>query len=442
MDSRIASFRAALDARPLCGFQYRLIAMAVLLLLTDGYDNYTVGYVVPVLSRLWHVPPSSFGVIFTAGIIGLTVGAMACSPIADRFGARWMLMICTAAYAILTLVTAFTPSWEVLLALRFVTGLALGGAMPSAVALVSEYAPTRVRNLLVAIAVCGFALGGAIGGLVAAATVARLGWQFVFILGGAVPLAALPFLIRWLPESLPKLLVDRPPYTRLRRTLAQVAPTWEPPPVGGVASQPREQRFPVRELFVDGYAVSTLLIWVAFICNLLLLYFLSAWLPSVVNASGRSLAVANISVAVYQIGGIGGALILSVLCDRTGRPQPVLACAFLGAAICCAAIGQVGEDTALLLAAAAGAGFCVVGGQIAGNAFVGNYYPSPARATGIGWALGVGRFGSILGPLIGGMLIGLHVTMPVLFACCALPALLGSLCVLLVRRISTEEYLT
>lgn len=411
--------------------------MVVLLLLTDGYDNYTVGYVVPVLSRIWHVPPSSFGVVFTAGIIGLTLGAMACSPISDRFGARWMLMICTALYAVLTLVTALAPSWEVLLAMRFVTGLALGGAMPSAVALVSEYAPTRVRNLLVAIAVCGFALGGAVGGLVAAATIARLGWQFVFILGGAVPLATLPFLLRWLPESLPRLLADRPPYTRLGQILAQVAPGWEPPPANDGPHQSTKQRFPVRQLFVAGYAASTLLIWVAFICNLLLLYFLAVWLPSVVNASGRPLAVANLTVAIYQIGGIAGALVLAILCDRTGRPQPVLACAFLGAAIYCAAIGQVGEDTALLLATACGAGFCVVGGQIAGNAFAGNYYPSAARATGIGRALGVGRFGSILGPLIGGMLIGLHVTMPVLFACAAIPALLGSLCVLLVRRTST-----
>ena len=163
MDPRIVSFRAALDGRRLSGFQYRLIGIALLLLLTDGYDNYAVGYVVPVLSKLWHVEPSSFGAIFSAGIIGLTVGAMICSPISDRFGARRVLLACTAMYAILTLGTALAPSWGVLLILRFITGLALGGAMPSAVALVSEYSPSKVRNFLVAIAVCGFALGGVVG---------------------------------------------------------------------------------------------------------------------------------------------------------------------------------------------------------------------------------------------------------------------------------------
>ena len=438
MQPGIASFRAALDTRPLSRFQYRLIGMALLVLLTDGYDNYVVGSVVPVLTRLWQVQPSSFGAVFTAGIIGLTIGAMICSPASDRFGARRTLIGCMAIYAVLTLVTALAPSVRVLLLLRFVTGLALGGAMPSTIALVSEYAPTHVRNLLVAVAVCGFALGAAVCGLVAAASVARFGWQFMFILGGVVPLAALPLLLRWLPESLPTLLAERPPHARLGIILKQIGLTWEPPPGEAVTARPGKPRFPVRELFVAGYAASTVLIWVAFVCNLLLLYFLSVWLPSVVYASGRSLEVGNVTVAIYQIGGIAGALVLAILCDRSGRPQPVLACAFLGAAVSCIAAGQVGANTALLLLSAAGAGFCVVGGQIAGNAFVGNYYPASARATGIGWALGVGRLGSIVGPIAGGILIGLHVTTPALFSFFAVPALLGSICVWLVRPAPSE----
>lgn len=432
MDPRITSFRAALDARPLAAFHYRLIALALLLLLTDGYDTYAVGYVIPVLSKLWNVPPASFGAIFSAGIVGLTVGAMVCSPISDRFGARRVLIACTVMYAVLTLATALASSWTVLFGLRFITGLALGGAMPSAIALVADYSRTKLRNVMVAVAVCGFATGGAVGGLVAAGTIARFGWESVFVLGGAVPLLMLPLLGLWLPESLPRLLADRPPYARLQPILKQIAPGWEPP--SAVADVRERDRFPVKQLFTTGYAVPTLLIWVAFVCNLLLLYFLSAWLPAVVNASGRSLATGNLAVATYQIGGIVGAVLLSVLCDRTGRPQTVLACAFLGAAAFCMAIGQVGSDTFLLFATAAGAGFCVVGGQITSNAFVGNYYPVAARATGVGWALGIGRLGSIAGPIVGGILIGLHVSMPILFAVLAVPALLGSLCVLLVSR--------
>lgn len=439
MDARIASFRAALDGSRLSFFQYRLIAIGLLVLLTDGFDNYVVGFVVPVLSRLWHVAPSAFATVFAVGIVGLTVGAMVCSTLSDRFSARWTLITCTAIYAILTLLTALANSLEVLLVLRFVTGLALGGAMPSVIALVSDYSPRRVRTLMTTISGCGFALGGAAGGLVAAVAIAPFGWQFMFILGGAVPLLSLPLLVLWLPESLPKLLASRTPRARARKWLREIVPEWEvSPPLVGTEGVERTSR-PVRVLFAAGYAGPTLLIWAAFICNLLLLYFLTAWLPTVVNSSGRSLALANVTTAVYQVGGIIGALTLAFLCDRTARPQTVLACAFLGAAICCLAIGQASGHTLLLMLGIAGAGFCVVGGQNASNAFVGSYYPLSARATGVGWALGVGRFGSIMGPLVGGLLIGLDVSFPIVFALLAVPAVLGCVCVSLVRSVPSPH---
>ncbi|MBV8911720.1 MAG: aromatic acid/H+ symport family MFS transporter [Acetobacteraceae bacterium] len=434
MDPRIPEFRAALDARPVSGFQIRLLALAVLLLMTDGYDTQAIGYVAPMLTGLWQVPRASFGPVFSAGLVGLMLGAMVFTPIADRYGPRRVLLACTAAYAFLTLATALAPSREVLLVLRFLTGLGLGGAMPNAIALVSEYSPTRVRTLMVAAAVCGFSLGGALGGGVAAAVMGQFGWQSVFLIGGVLPLVALPLLGRWLPESLPRLLADPPPQTRLHAVVAQVAPGWTPPAAGRSLLEPRKQGFPLRLLFAAGYAVPTLLIWVAFFCNLVLLYFLANWLPSVVHASGLSVEMANITTAAYQGGGTIGALVLAWICDRVGRAQPVLACAFLGAALCTALIGVAGTAAPALLMSAAGAGFCVVGGQIAANAFTGNYYPAAMRATGVGWALGMGRFGSIFGPLIGGVLIGLDVSTPTLFVLFAAPALVAGLCVLLVKR--------
>lgn len=439
MDPRIPEFRAALDERPVSRFQLRLLALAVLLLITDGYDTQAIGYVAPVLTGLWEVPRASFGPVFSAGLAGLMLGAMIFTPIADRYGSRRVLLICTAVYASLTLATAFAPSREVLLVLRFLTGLGLGGAMPNVIALVSEYSPTRVRTLMVAATVCGFSLGGALGGAVAATTMAHFGWQSVFVVGGILPLIILPFLARWLPESLPRLLADPAPQTRLRAVVAQVVPGWTPSAAGGGLPVRSKRAFPLGLLFAKGYAAPTLLIWSAFFCNLIVLYFLANWLPSVVHASGLSVEMASIVTATYQGGGTAGALVLAWICDRVGRPQPVLACAFLGAALCTALIGMVGTDAPALIASAAGAGFCVVGGQIAANAFTGNYYPAAMRATGVGWALGMGRFGSIFGPLIGGVLIGLQLSTPTLFVLFALPALLAALCILLVRRAPDAE---
>ncbi len=435
MDTRVLSFRAALDARPVSKFQVRLVVFAVVLLVMDGYDTQAIGYVAPVLSSLWHIDRGAFGPIFGAGLIGLTLGTLVFAPISDRIGCRPVLIGCTVMYGVLTLATALANSWGMLLVLRFLTGLGLGGAMPSTIALVSDYSPTRHRNLMVTMAVCGFALGGAVGGFVAAATIHKFGWQCVFILGGIVPLIALPFLIGWLPESFPRLLGDSAPRARLAKLVAEIAPGWEVPEPAVSVVEASEQRFPVAALFNKGYAIQTFLIWTIFFCNLLLLYFFVNWIPSVATSSGQSLQVANLTAALFQLVGIIGALILAFICDRSRRPQVVLAGAYLGAALSCYLFGSAaGSSVGLLIASAAVAGFCIVGAQGVVNAFAGNYYPAAIRATGVGWALGIGRLGSILGPVIAGILISLNVTTQTLFALFAIPAVLAAISAAIVKK--------
>jgi AAHS family 4-hydroxybenzoate transporter-like MFS transporter len=167
----------------------------------------------------------------------------------------------------------------------------------------------------------------------------------------------------------------------------------------------------------------------------LLLYFFVNWIPTVVSGSGQSLQTANLTAGVFQLSGILGALILSFIGDRTGWTQMVLGCTYVCAAVCCYLFGSAaGSSLPVLMGSAAIAGFCVVGAQGVANAFAGNYYPAAIRATGVGWALGVGRFGSILGPLVGGILLSLHVTTQTLFTFFAIPALIAAICALLVKR--------
>jgi MFS transporter, AAHS family, 4-hydroxybenzoate transporter len=442
MDTRVLSFRAALDARPVSRFQIRLVILAVALLIMDGYDTQAIGYVAPVLSGMWHVDRGAFGPIFSAGLIGLTLGTLVFAPISDRIGCRPVLIGCTILYGVLTLATAVADSWGTLLALRFLTGLGLGGAMPSTIALVSDYSPTRHRNLMVTMAVCGFALGGAVGGFVAAATIQKFGWQCVFILGGIIPLITLPFLMRWLPESFPRLLVDPAPRLRLAQIVAELVPGWDISKAAAPALEIAKQRFPVAALFNKGYAIQTFLIWTIFFCNLLLLYFFVNWIPTVATSSGQSLQAANLTAGIFQLVGIIGALVLAFIGDRSRRPQAVLACAYVGAALSCYLFGSMaGSTPGLLIISAAVAGFCIVGAQGVANAFAGNYYPAAIRATGVGWALGIGRFGSITGPLVGGILISLQVTTPTLFALFAIPAILAAVSAILVKR-SPEQTLS
>jgi len=428
VDQRIVSFRAALDARPLTGFHIRMVAIAVLLLLTEGFDSQAIGYVAPALRDLLHLTPLQMGSALSVGLLGLTIGALVFSPLADRFKTRGLLVICILICGVSTLATIWVSSLEMLVALRFLTGFGVGGVMPQAIGVVSEYAPTRCRTLIVTVAGAGFSLGGVVGGTVSAALIPKYGWQSVLIFGGVAALLMLPLAMWSFPNSLPQLLNSAEPRAELKKVVAILAPGWKEPKVAAV-----QERFPVSLLFAGGYSGRTLLIWTAYLMNIMALYFILNWLPSVLKAGGLSIARSSLITSLYSAGGIVGGLLLAYLSDKT-KPQWMLGIAFVGSALCLLGLGSAGTNTVLLTVGAIGAGFCTIGGQNAMNAFTSAYYPAAARATGLGWALGVGRCGSILGPYLGGVLLEVGVSGPNLLKLAAVPALITAIAMLLVPK--------
>ncbi|HUA18778.1 MAG TPA: MFS transporter [Bryobacteraceae bacterium] len=429
MDQRIVSFRVALDARPLTGFHIRMVAIAVLLLLTEGFDSQAIGYVAPALRDLLHLTPLQMGSALSVGLFGLTLGALVFSPLADRFKTRGLLVVCILICGVSTLATIWVSSLDMLIALRFLTGFGVGGVMPQAIGVVSEYAPTRCRTLIVTIAGAGFSLGGVVGGTVSAALIPKYGWQSVLAFGGVAALLMLPFAMWSFPNSLPQLLNSAEPRTELKKVVALLAPGWREPQVAAV----KEEHFPVRILFEGGYSGRTLLIWTAYLMNIMALYFILNWLPSVLKAGGLSIARSSVITSLYSAGGIVGGLLLAYLSDKT-KPQWMLGIAFVGSALCLLGLGSAGANAVLLTVGAIGAGFCTIGGQNAMNAFTSAYYPAAARATGLGWALGVGRCGSILGPYLGGVLLQVGVSGPNLLKLAAVPALITAIAILLVSK--------
>jgi len=281
MHNQIASFRAALDARPVSRYQWLILVLLALLLVTDGYDAQVLGYVVPALAKDWGLEKAAFGPVFSANLLGLTLGSLAVTPLADRFGVRCILLCCVLIYASLTVLMIFADSLNTLMAARFICGIGMGGAMPSAMALMSEYSPPRLRTLMVTLAACGFSFGGAAGGFVAAGFIDSFGWQAVFLAGGVTPLLLFPFLFWLLPESLPRLLRDAPPYARLQKVTARMLPDWRAPAASEEENrQEQGSKLTVVELFRHGYARPTLLLWATFFVSLILLYFMISWLPS------------------------------------------------------------------------------------------------------------------------------------------------------------------
>lgn len=430
MDTRIAGFRQTLDAGKVTGFTYFILGLIALLLVTDGFGTQAIGFVAPVIGKAWGLKKGVIAGAITMGLVGVMIGACGVTPLADRIGARRILIACALAYGVLMAATSQVHDLQGLIWMRFFTGVALGGAMPAGIALVSEYSPTRLRATLVTVAVCGFSIGGALGGFAASMLTARFGWPSVFIAGGIAPIVLAPFLYLWLPESLPRVLIGKAGAIAMT-SVGKIAPRWSPgtAPASGEVTR----HVPVVGLFQDGNAAPTVLIWVLYFMNLMVLYTLSNYLPTIITGAGMPMSTANAATSFYQLAGVPGALVCSYLCDRAGS-RLILPVVFLGTSVFCFLIGSAGSNPGLVIAGASMAGLFVVGGQAGANAFVGNFYPSHVRATGIGWALGIGRLGTILGSFVIGKLLEAGADAHTLFELCAIPGLFAAAAIWFVAR--------
>jgi len=429
MGDRVDGFRQTLDSSKVSPFLYAVAGLIALLLVTDGFGTQAMGFVTPVIAKAWAIKPAALKGAISMGLVGIMIGACGVTPVADRIGARRILIACALSYGVLMAGTALVKDMNGLLWMRFVTGIALGGAMPAGIALVSEYAPTRLRSTMVTVAVSGFSIGGALGGVVAALVIQRFGWPAVFVVGGVAPVLIAPLLWLWLPESVPLVTVGKVG-GRPMAAVAKLAPAWTPSPG---APEAVHAHAPVVALFQDGLATPTVLIWVLYFMNLLVLYTLSNWLPTIVTGAGMPLSTAIAAASFYQLGGVVGGLLFAFCCDRFGSRR-IMPAIFLGTSVFCFLIGAAGQNPNLVVGAATTAGLFVIGGQAAANAFVGNYYPSHVRASGIGWALGIGRLGGILGPYVIGMLLEAGAQPRTLFEICAVPGLFSAAAIWFVAR--------
>jgi AAHS family 4-hydroxybenzoate transporter-like MFS transporter len=414
-----------LDRQPFHSFHLRLGVLCALAVLMDGFDAQAMGFVAPSLLEQWHISRVALSPILSSGLVGMLVGALLFGPLGDRLGRKRILVFCTLWFGIGSLLTARVNSAEPMLWLRLVTGFGLGGAMPNATALTSEYMPRRLRATGVMLMFFGFSMGAAIGGFVAAGLINRYGWQAVFVVGGLLPLAAAAALIVALPESIRFLLLKGGEQQRVAGLLRKVAPN-APVAAGYARIEERKPGFPVSQLFTERRAGTTLLLWIIFFMSLLDLYFLNSWLPTVIYDAGVPLEQAITITALFQVGGAAAAIVLGRVVDRQ-MSYGVLAWVYAGAAICVFLIGLVSGTVAVETAAVFAAGFCVIGGQTCSNSLAAESYPTLLRSTGVGWALGIGRIGSIVGPVVGGLLLSFDWGMRRVFLAAAAPALVAAL---------------
>lgn len=403
-----------------------VVALCFLTIVFDGYDLIVYGSVVPSLIREWSLSPAQAGAIGSYALAGMLIGALAAGPLTDRFGRRRLMLAGITWFSVAMLLCAAAPGPEILGLLRFVAGLGLGGVIPSAIALTVEYAPRSRRQLYNAAMFAGYSVGGVLAAVLALLLVADHGWRPMMALGGAPLLVVLPLVWRFLPESVGWL------DARGRVEEAERLATRYGLDLGALRGE-RSDRSSMRTLFDPGRRRATLLFGAAGFCGLLLVYGLNTWLPQIMREAGYPLGSALTFLLVLNVGAILGALGASLLADRFG-PKPVTVAAF-GVATACLLLLSQRVDTALLMVAVALAGLGSVGTQILVNGYVAAYYPTAVRATALGWTLGVGRAGAIVGPLFGGWVLASGIGFAWNFYGFAVPALAGALLIALVPAV-------
>jgi AAHS family 4-hydroxybenzoate transporter-like MFS transporter len=426
-----------IDNQPLSTFQKWIMVMIACSVVMDGFDVQTMGFVAPAIVRAWGIGPAELGPIFGAGLLGMLVGSIVLGATADRVGRRPVLIGATVFYGLCMLTTTLVQTVPEFLAVRFLTGLGIGGVMGNAIALVSEYSPQKHRASLMTWVSCGFTGGAIAGGLLCATLLPSMGWRPVFLAGGILPLLIAIPMTRFLPESLQLLVVKGRQPERVAQWLGRIAPSVQLGPESRfvVRGQP-QVKASVGELFRHGRSTTTLLLWGINFANLLDLFFLSNWLPMLSLRVGHGVATAVLIGTALQIGGTAGALLMGPLMDRFGFYR-VLALSFLVATFSVSSVGLPDLSTGLRYAVVLMSGICIVGGQPAVNALTATLYPTSLRATGVGWSLGVGRAGSIIGPVVAGQLIRLQWSNTALFVAAAVPALAS--CLMIVFLSSTAR---
>jgi len=432
MHAQSVAPRSIADASKTSPLQVLTLLLCFLVVAADGFDVASVGYVAPLLKSEWSLTPAQLGPIFGAGLFGLTVGSFLFGPLADRIGRKRVITISLILFGIGSLACAYAPSAGWLVALRFLTGAGLGGAMPNSITLSSEFSPPRGRAMLVTLMFCGFTLGLAGGGAVASLLLPGFGWQGVFVFGGVFPLLLAPVIWLWLPESI-RFMAGKPRYAKEARRMMERLTGDPDTPFEAVAPEDAKRgdrhESAVGVLFSARYRAGTLLLWLAFFCTLWVYYQVSSWLPTVITSSGIDASHAARVGAMLPLGGTLGSLVNARLMDRV-NPFFVLTGSYAIAAVAIALIGFAIGDPLLVYLTVFMAGFGLSGAQTGANVLVAGFYTTSARATGVSWALGVGRIGSIIGSMTGGVLLVAFHSLTAAFAVFAAPVVIAGLAML------------
>jgi benzoate transport len=425
--------KALIDKNPMTGLQYSTIFICFLMNLLDGMDVSVISYTAPAIAKAWDISPQALGTVFSAGLFGMTVGALFLAPFADKIGRKSIILISGIIMGVCIYLTSYAASITELLIYRFVSGLGIGSMLASTASLASEYTPNKTRDFWVSFVISGYPIGAVIAGLVAAKVIPTEGWQQLFRIAGIASMFSVPLILFFLSESIDFYLRTQPQYAleKLNKILAKMN-------IQSLESLPIidkiKSKLPVGQLLKTDFKKPTLQLWAALFMAFAALFFLTSWIPKLTKDAGLSEKLAIYSLTVFNIGAFFGIITQGYFSSKYGLKKTLgLILALTG--VLMASFGLfVGSDVILLVLALLG--FGIQGGFVGLYALSARLYPTEFRTTGVGWAMGAGRLGGIVGPLIGGLLIGAGLGIATNFLIFAVPALLSGL---ITAKIDSKE---
>ena len=411
--------------------QFIVIGLCLMINMLDGFDILAMSYAADPMAKQLSLDPQRLGLLFSASLLGMTLGAMFLAPFSDRIGRRNMLLICLTVISLTMYLTALLSELWALIIVRIFTGLGIGAVLASLTAMVAEYSPDRHRNLLVGLIQAGYPFGAVVGGLIAAWAIPEFGWRSVFIGGGTMTLLVGTVIWRLMPESVQFMLTRQPAGSleRINSVLQrlQLSRLEQLPPLPKFLEHPG-----VRALLIKPRRIQTLLLWSCFFLCFLTLYFLLSWVPKMFIDSGFGLREGIYAGTVLNIGGALGIVTLGRL-TFYWKLQKMICLFLLGGAASMIIFALLPNNLSLLLVMTGVVGFLMQGGFVGLYSVSARMYPTSVRTTGIGWGIGLGRFGAVFGPFIAGVLISLNYTMASNFLVFSVPIIIAGILALWIR---------
>lgn len=413
-------------------FHGRVLFWCALIIVFDGYDLSVVGIALPSIMAKMGVDATNAGFMVSSALFGMMFGAIFLGTVADRIGRRWAIAICISLFSVFTAAAGLANDPFTFGAMRFLAGLGIGGVMPNVVAQMTEYSPRKIRATLVTLMFSGYAVGGIVAALLGKGLIETYGWQSVFFAAG-LPVLLIPVILKSVPESMPFLLA-KGRTDELKDIASRLDPSYQPQAADRfvVPAEDKADSAPIKHLFREGRGFSTAMFWIAFFMCLFMVFALSSWLTKLMASAGYSLGSALTFVLVLNAGAMVGAIGGGWLADRF-HIKYVLAAMYALAAVSLTLLGFKMSTPALFILVGL-AGASTIGTQIVANAYTGQFYPMAVRSTGLGWALGVGRSGAILAPILIGVLVGMSLPLHQNFIAIAIPAVVGMIAVLLINH--------